>query len=260
MRKSKNEDRKRKNNREKLKTFYILVVAFTSSILVLSFGSVFAANYESERYRIQFGEVNIGGANLNSANYDLSVSLGQTAAEEFQSQGYIVKAGFQYLHSIIPFQFSITDVSIDLGTLSPNKPQTAQTTLIVSFGGAGQYQVTAAEENPLRALSGKTIEDTSCNGEAHTCTDTSAKLWTSNASYGFGYNMSGDDVPQDFINSNYYRPFPDLSNNEPPQIVMSNQDVGKNRQAVVTFKANISPSQEVGSYQTVVKFTATPSY
>lgn len=221
---------------------------------------VFAENFKSDRYRIQFGNVSLGGENLDSTSYDLSVSLGQNAAQTFSSAGYIVKAGFQYLHSIIPFRFSISNTNINFGTLIASTPATATTTLTVYFGGAGQYQVTAIEENPLKKSAGVTIPDTSCDGGAETCTESSAKQWTSSSAYGFGYNMSGNDIPSDFTNSNYFRPYPDRSAAESAAVVMSSSDVGSNRQSTVTFKVNVSSLQEAGSYNTVVQFTATPSF
>ncbi len=215
----------------------------------------------SDRYRIQFGNINIGATPQSSSNYDLSITLGQTAAGEFQSTGYIVKAGFQYIHSIIPFRFSISNTLLDFGSLTPNNPKTVQTTLTVSFGGAGEYKVTAAEVGPLRTLDEtNSIPDTNCDGGTNTCTESSAKPWTSNTAYGFGYNMAGNDIPSDFIDSTYYRPFPDKLAGESPAIVMSSTNVGKNRQATMTLKVNIGPVQPAGNYQTVIHFVATPSY
>jgi len=216
---------------------------------------------ESPLYKIQFGTVDIAGGKKSSDNYRLSDSVGQTAAGQFASTGYIIKAGFQYLYSIIPFSFSVSQTRIDFGLLTPNIPKTAQTVLTVSFGGAGSYQVTVIEEGPLRTLNGAaTIPDTSCDGGSNTCTESLAKPWTQNSAYGFGYNLSGDDIPSDFINSTYYRPFPDRNNGENPAIVMSSPNVGRNRQATVTFKVNISPIQPAGVYQTIINFVATPSF
>lgn len=235
------------------------VLIFTFLLFIC--GKVFAENFESERYKIQFGDVNIGGEkDLRSSGYDLSVSLGQTAAGEFHANGYIVKAGFQYIYSIIPFRFSISNVNIDLGTLIPNTPSTAETTLTVSFGGPGEYQVTANELDSLKKNTGTEIQDTSCNGEPDLCTESSAKKWTSNTAYGFGYNMSGQDIPSDFKNAGYFRRFPNLREGESSQTVMSSTNVGRSRRSKVTFKANVSPIQEVGSYQTVIRFTATQGY
>lgn len=235
------------------------------AILLLLFliiaGNVVAENFESERYKIQFGDVNIGGEkDLRSSGYDLSVSLGQTAAGEFHANGYIVKAGFQYIYSIIPFRFSISNTNIDLGTLIPNTPSTAATTLTVSFGGPADYQVTGIEMDSLKKNTGTEIPDTNCNGDADSCSESLAKKWTNNTTYGFGYNMTGSDIPSDFLAGGYFRRFPNLKEGEAAQTVMSSTNVGRNRQAKVTFKANISAIQEVGSYQTVIRFTATQSY
>ena len=236
------------------------VIAFLF-LLIVFVKPVGADNYESERYRIQYGAVNIGGENqTSSGGYNLSVSLGQNAAGEFQSSGYVVKAGFQYLHSIIPFRFTISNTNMNFGTLVPQIAATQQAILTVSFGGAGAYQVTAQEETPLKTLASVTIPDTTCDSESNPCTETNAKQWQKPTAYGFGFNMTGDDTPSDFQDSGYYRPFPDLFSKETPETVMTSANVGKNRQSTVTFKVNISPLQAAGSYQTMVKFVATPSY
>lgn len=240
------------------KTFLVIILL---GFLFLFLKSVSAINMESPLFKIQYGEIGIAGGNKSSTNYNLSDTVGQTAAAQFQSSGYIVKAGFQYLRSIIPFRFSISNTSINFGTLIPNSPQTATTTLTVSFGGAGQYQVTVIEEGRLRTLNGaNNIPDTQCDGGINTCNESLAKLWTSNTAYGFGYNISGDDVPSDFINSNYFRPFPNRQENELPAVVMSSTNVGRNRQAVMTFKVNVSSIQPAGRYQTIINFVATPSF
>jgi len=133
----------------KIKAFLILLLFSTTSLILKS---VLAINMESPLFRIQYGEVGIAGGNKASESYNLSDTVGQTAAGQFNSSGYIVKAGFQYLHSIIPFRFSISNTNISFGTLLPNTPQTATTTLTITFGASGQYQVTAIEEGKLRTL------------------------------------------------------------------------------------------------------------
>jgi hypothetical protein len=138
---------------------------------------------------------------------------------------------------------------------------TATTNLTVNFGGAGQYLVTAIEEDKLRMITGaNNIPDTSCDGGANTCTISTAKPWTSSSAYGFGYNMSGNDIPATFTNGTYYRPFANTANGDNPVTVMSNVDVGKNRSSTMTMKVNISSVQAAGTYQTIIHFVATPSY
>ncbi|MGB9707454.1 MAG: hypothetical protein ACPL1D_01745 [Microgenomates group bacterium] len=237
----------------------ILLLFFCFSFFLFDF--VFAVSMESPLFKIESASVSNAAGEKSSTNYRLSDTLGQLAAGEFSSTGYIIKAGFQYIHSIIPFSFSISKTRIDLGTLLPNTPSTDQTVLTVSFGSSGQYQVTAQEIGPLSTLNGANfIPDTQCDGGSNTCNETLAKPWTNNSAYGFGYNMSGNDIPSDFIDSTYFRPFPDRLQNEPPAIVMSSTNVGRNRQATMTFKVNVSSVQPAGNYQTVINFVATPSF
>lgn len=233
---------------------------------------VTATDMESARYQIKYGNVDIGAGNMTSPTSlnKLSTTIGQLAANQFSSAGYVVKAGFQYWHSIVPFTFSISDTSIDLGTLVPNVPSTANTNLSVSFGSAGQYQVTAIEEGPLRTMSGaNTIPDTVCDGGDEACTESSAGNWTTSSVYGFGYNMSNEDIPIDFIDTDHYRPFPDRTADESPTVIMSSANVTVDLTSkpkdithisTAKFKANISPLQGAGSYQTVINFVATPGY
>lgn len=222
---------------------------------------VYALNMESSQFMIQGGNVNIGAKDQDSTNYNLSSTLGQSAANQFSSAGYIVKAGFQYIHSIIRFRFTVSNTNINFGSLNSDTPVTATTNLTVNFGGAGQYLVTAAEEDKLRTITAaNNIPDTSCDGGVNTCTISTAKPWTSSAAYGFGYNMSGNDIPATFTNSTYFRPFANTANGDNPVTVMSNVDVGKNRSSTMTLKVNVSSIQAAGTYQTIIHFVATPSY
>ncbi|SRR3989339_19187 len=261
------------------------LLLLTTFYLLLS-SSSHAVNMDSERYKIQYGNINIGGkksSDLDDGTYNLSATLGQVAAGQFESNGYIVKAGFQYIYSKIPFTFSLSSIRADLGTLFPSTPSTTSIQLTVSYGGAGQYVVTAGEQGTMQNFSYDPIPNTTCNGGADTCSRTLAKIWTSTSSYGFGYSMSGEDIPADFIDSTYYRPFADLTVPEDPVSIMQSANVTQNliptpnpsytpaplltgtprditHTSTLTFKANISPLQQAGSYTTVVHFTATPSF
>lgn len=261
---------------KKIKTIFISVFLLTTCYLLLTTNS-FAFEMDSAGYRIQMGNVNIGGASglesPTSGNL-LADTLGQTAAMEFSSGGYILKAGFQYLHSIVPFSFTISDTRIDFGEILPNDPQTLTTDLTVSFGGGGQYQVTAAELERLTTIdSVNHIEDTCCDAGCGPtkCTELVADVWADPATTGFGYKMSGEDIPTTFTTcgATCYRPFPDLSIPEDPAVVMSSPDVTVNlnskpkdisHQSTLTFKLNVGADQPAGSYQTVISFVATPSY
>lgn len=213
---------------------------------------------QSPNYRIVFPNFNSGAGVPTSTNYELNTTLGQTAAGQFSSSGYRVKSGFQYISSIIPFSFAVSDIQINFGTLTPDSPSTDTSTLVVSAGGAGGYSVKASENNPLQTTGGlETIIDTLCDT---TCSETTAGLWTSTTKYGFGFNMTGDDIATDFTNSNYFRQFADRSNAESPATIMNSANVGRERTATITYKVNISDVQPAGTYQNVITFTAIPSY
>ncbi|PIP57307.1 hypothetical protein COX04_00275, partial [Candidatus Woesebacteria bacterium CG22_combo_CG10-13_8_21_14_all_45_10] len=143
----------------------------------------------SPNYRIQFPNLNSGAGIPSSTNYKLDTTVGQSVAGPFSSTGYRVKAGFQYIHSIIPFSFSISKFLIAFGTLTPQVPDTDTSTLTVSAGGAGGYQVTTRENHPLQLGTTTTyIPDTLC--DSGPCSQTTAQVWTQATSYGFGYNMT----------------------------------------------------------------------
>lgn len=243
------------------------IIIFILTIVFFNVTRVYAINMDSTRYRIQYGNVNMGAENMIGNGFNLSTTLGQLSAGEFSRNGYVIRAGFQYIHTIIPFTFTISDTNINLGFLRANTPATDSAILTVSFGGAGQYTVTVIEKTPLMTLSGENkIDDTSCDNTL--CSATLAKSWTSNTAYGFGYSMSGEDTPSDFINSNYYRPFSDESSAKPPVVIMNNTNVTQNfistpknrKQSIITFKANVSPLQAAGTYQTIISFVAVPSF
>ena len=240
--------------------FVTLVLTIITFILITPSVVEGVARMESDSYKLKFPNLNMTSGSKSSDNYNILDTVGQTAPGEYKSSGFYVKAGFPYIKTIIPFSFTISDLSIDFGTLTPNVfPSPPPTnTLTVSFGGAGGYAVTANENHPLQLQATATnIPDTNCDTS---CSETTAAVWTNTAKYGFGYNMSGNDIPVAFINSTYYKQFADKSALETSQEVMGSSNVGKNRVATVTYKVNISPTQSAGNYENSIMFLATPTY
>lgn len=237
----------------KLKIFLLCVLLFAFA------GTVFGqSTLRSPNFEITFPNLNMGAGLPSSSNYKMGVTTGQTAPGLYGSTGYKVRAGFWYIKSIIPFTFSISDISIDFGTLTPGVPSTQTNTLTVSVGGAGGYTVKVSENNPLKSAANATIPDTTCDNGA--CSETTAGVWTQNTTYGFGFNMSGTDIPADFVNASYYRQFADRSLGETAQTIMAGTNVGRNKQATITYKVNISSTQAAGKYQNILSFVATPTY
>lgn len=237
----------------------LAILVLSTLYLVLSTSEALAqAEITSPNYTIQMPNFNSGAGLPSSGNYKVSSTIGQTAAGLFSSAGYRVKSGFQYIYSIIPFSFTISAVSIDMGHLIAQTPVTQTETLTVASGGAGGYQVKASENHPLQIAGGATtIPNTNCDTA---CTNSTAGVWNSTTKYGFGFNMSGNDIPTDFTNLTYFRPFANRAVSETPQIVMSSIYVGTGRVSTVTYKVNISGTQQGGTYNNIITYTAIPSY
>lgn len=231
-------------------------------LLMLSTTPVWAERLESNSYVIQFGNFNMTAGQKSSSSYTVTDTVGQTGAGPFGSYGgssYFVGSGFQYIYQIDDFSFQISRVAIDLGVLTPSTHSTASHNLTITTRGAGGYSVYAYELHPLRHSNGTTtIPDTTCN--AGTCTQTTAAVWTTLTVPGFGYNMTGNDVPAGFVDSTYYKQFADNSLAEAMQIVMSSSNIASNRTATVTYKAGVTGSQAAGNYQTGVAYIAVPGY
>ncbi|NTU46054.1 hypothetical protein HGA88_00310 [Candidatus Roizmanbacteria bacterium] len=219
-----------------------------------------AIDMESGQYRIQFGNVSSGNSKESSSSYKMTSTLGQFAAGQFNSNGYVIKSGFEYVHTLYKFSFTVSNTTINLGELQPGTFSSGTTNLTVTYNGQG-YQISTIAETPLKRISGSFIPNTTCDGSPSSCTLNTAQPWTSSNALGFGYSMTGQDIMSDFINATYFRPFPNRSASENPAVIMHNTNGGrKNRQSTMTFRANISAIQEAGTYQTVVNYIATPTY
>lgn len=218
-----------------------------------------ADNLLSPSFEVKMSTINITGGEKSSASYRLTDTVGQTAQGEFNSSGYTIKAGFQYVTTIIPFSFTISDVDLDFGSLVPGTPSTLTNVLTVTTGSAFGYTVKAIEDHPLRLYNSLvTIADTACD-LASPCSITDATVWADNARYGFGYNVQGDDAVAEFVDGTYYRPFP-IQGTDDPVAVMEKTGVTASSSATVKYKVNISGSQAAGLYQNAIQYIATPAF
>lgn len=221
-----------------------------------------AENMTSDSYVIQFGNFNITAGEKNSSGYHLTDTVGQTGAGPFGQYGsssYFVGSGFQYIYQIDAFKFTISDLSIDLGILTPGVHNIGSHSLAITTRGGYGYTIYAYEIHPLEHSSGLVqINDTTC--DAGTCDETTAQTWIDENIPGFGFNINGDDIPSDFTNTNYFRQFADNSTAEPMKVVMSSPNIANNKNATVTYKAGATGSLAAGDYQTGVVYVAVPGF
>jgi hypothetical protein len=218
-----------------------------------------SALMSSTSYIIQLGNINMTSGAKSSSSYNVTDTVGQTAPGQYSSASYYVKAGFQYIYTIGTFKFTLSNTAVNFGTLTANQFSTGSTIVTISAKGAGGYTVTVSENHKLRT-SGATasIPDTTC--DAGTCTETTAAVWSTPTHNGFGYNVTGNDIPAAFVNNTYFKEFADISSGKVAQTIMSNTKVGTNRQATLTYKVSVAVSQAAGNYENSITYIAIPGY
>jgi hypothetical protein len=146
---------------------------------------------------------------------------------------------------------------IDFGLLTANTPVIRQAIATITNGNVPGYIVSVSENQPLSTGANAEIPDTVCDIEQSApCTTTQASPWNTNTSYGFGYNMTGLTVPQDFRAPEYFRPFPATRRNEQASIIMQSQARKVSDSAAMNLRVVISQNQPVGQYRNVLSFTA----
>lgn len=249
------------------KTLFLtfLSVVLLTAYYLLHTTKIFALTMTNGLYIVQMGNLNSIAGNVSGISNKLSITSGETGSGLYSLNGvnYKVRAGFQYIHSLISFSFSIQNPAVDFGILTATIPVNRTSNLVVSNGSAHGYVVTASESNPLQTGTNATIPDTTCDNGL--CTPTSAGAWAlntdgSSTTYGFGYNctnVSGTQCPSDFTSGSYFRPF---AASPSAAIVMSSSTVGRNQTVQITYRVNTSPTQPSGLYTNTITYIATPTF
>lgn len=226
--------------------------------LGLYIGSSDAQTMTNSTYILQMGNLN-SGTGPTGPNHKVNFTTGQTGANLFSGTNYTVRTGFQYIYSIIPFRFSVSNTFIDFGAVSPTNAVLRTSQLTISNGSANGYQVTASQNYNLRVnQTGQEIPATTC--DTGTCTPTTSDIWTNSLVYGFGYrcdNITGTDCASGFSTSTSFKSF---ISSPSAVAVMTGPNVGRNKVVQITYKLNISTSQAAGLYTNIINYIATPTY
>jgi len=168
-----------------------------------------------------------------------------------------------------PFSFSISETLIDFSTLSPTNPIKRSNKLTVSNEPASGYSIIASEDKelsasaPLRGASPSSafIPDTTCDNGL--CSEVSSAAWTNPLTYGFGYrcdNIVGSDCVNGFSDLKYYKQFANNSLSETPKMVAMATNTAKNKTIQITYKVNISLSQQFAFYSNTITYIAIPNF
>lgn len=234
----------------------ILFVIFIFSFFIFHLSGVIAQTMSNSSYKIFQGNLNMAGGSPSGSSNKLRFTAGQISPGLYTGANYKVRSGFQYIKTSIAFGFSISPTLLDFGIVSPNNPITRTNTLTVSNGATLGYSVTVSADRQPTSKEGSVIPGTSCDDG--TCNDSKASIWTSSLSYGFGYrcdNLSGKDCDSSFL-ENYFK---SLSISPSLQTIMSGGR-GRDKKAQVSYKVNISPTQQAGTYTNNITFIAAPSF
>jgi len=239
-----------------------LILILTTGYLILTTTRASAQTMSNGSYIIQMGNLNMSAGKPTGSGFKLLFTAGQTSPGLYSGTNYKVRAGFEYIKSIIPFRFTVSDTFIDFGTVSPTVPVLRTNLLTVSNSSAFGYQVTTSQNHNLRVnTTGAEIPQTTCNGGGTgNCTTSTAALWDDPLTYGFGYrcdNINGTDCDPQFATTDYYRPF---ISSPSAIMVMHGPNAGKNKIIQVTYKLNIAGSQTAGLYTNVINYIATPTF
>ncbi len=220
-----------------------------------------AQTMSNSNFILRMGNFNTAAGHPSGGGFSLNLTVGQTSPGLYIGTNFKVRSGFQYINSIIPFTFTVSQTNIDFGPITATNPVTRTNTLTVSNGSAYGYSVTVSQNHNLRVNgTGQEIQPTSCGDSGPNCTATTAGPWTSSLTYGFGYrcdNVNGGDCNSQFSTSNYYEQF---ISSPSAVMVMSSLNVGRNRQSQITYKVNVSAVQAAGLYTNVINYIATPSF
>ena len=221
-----------------------------------------AERLESDSFVIQFGNFNTTSGQKSSTSYSVTDTVGQFGSGpygQYGSSNFFVGSGFQYIYQIDTFSFRLSKSSINFGELIPNFHETDSLDMAITTRGAGGYSVYAYQAHALRHSNGTDeIPNTTC--DAADCTHITAGVWIDKSIGGFGYTMSGDDVPVEFTDITYFKSFADQELLQPMQIVMSSSNIANQRLATATYQAGILGDQASGSYETAITYIAVPGY
>lgn len=246
-----------------LKTFRPFLISVSTVILCHSFlfftrnfGLVNAQEMSSQNFKVQGGNFSITSGSKASENFRLTDLVGQTAAGQFASKGYVIQSGFADRASGQELTFSLSPSVVNFGDLTANQPVEKTVVLTIANGDIQGYTVQVSENQPLSTLAAATIVDTRCDATPTPCTALNPAPWMKNITYGFGYRMDGPTAPDSFAGKDLYAPFPVAVRNEQPVTVLASKAAKVRDQAVMTLKLNVDANQPVGQYRNIISFIA----
>lgn len=220
---------------------------------------------------INLGNFNSIAGEVSGGSNKLTFTSGETAPGLFSGTNYTICAGFYggifcnaattSTSSGSPtFTFTVSPTAIDFGTIDPTSPVSRTNTLTVTGSQPFTYTVSGRENHPLK-FNTALIPDTTCDDGL--CTDLTSSIWINTLTYGFGYrcdDVTGTDCVNAFASTNTFRSFANALLGKPAQTIMDGTTQTTGSSSQITYKVNVSASQQPGTYSNTITYIAVPSF
>jgi len=234
-------------NKRKAITIICLLV-----ILFVSINVVSAVMTSDSGYQIWADVISVGGIeNTASDNYNLRDTLGEGIISRSSSTNYSSRVGFREMVKNSSLTLSIDSNAIDLGSLRTTQAGSGSHTLTVETNSSNGVSVT---------FSGSTLTCSSCAGTNEVTgiggTAVAALIGTSQFGFNVIYN-SGTSPVASSVGS--YSTASQYAFNSGDEIASSGSQINSTV-FDVTYIANISGAETVGSYSTTITYTATANF
>lgn len=240
------------------------ILGLLGFFLIGSFLSCFAEQTMSnDNYIIKTQNFNTASDTTGEQNANPKPTTKTPGMVTSEGVNFQARTGFENRSSTATFSILLSPGLVDFGVFSPTNPIIRTVDLSVNSESTYAYSVLVFENEPLTINSSKDnvfIPNTTCDLGA--CGTETASEWTNALTYGFGYrcdNATGTDCEKSFARSNFYKRFPDLSNNDDSQSIMTGAGAD-NKTARISYKVNISGTQPQGTYSNTITYLAIPNF
>lgn len=224
-------------------------------LFLLLQNTTLAQDLSSPNYKIDSPTIEISTRNDSSANQTNSTDNSEFI-NNYKKAGYLLRSN--------PYQKDTKGLSIEISEdtiLHPNLsafiPSSRSIDITIEGADYG-YKLKAAEDNQLKN-DFITIPDTSCDQSPIRCSVIHASAWKGN-SLGFGYNVSSEDGAEDFIDSSYYRPFPNLSQADGAEVVAQNYFPKDSTSLTLTTKIVTVSEKDETMFTNQIYISLIPNY
>lgn len=225
-------------------TIFLLVFAITMSVAMAAMNS---SNYQIWADTFSAG----GGEDEASLNYNLVDTIGEAAIGLASSTNYASRAGFRQAMKDPVLTLSIGSASLQLGELKKTATKSTSHTLTVESNAASGVSVT---------FSGSTLTCNACRGTKTISAIGSVAAAPAIGASQFGLNAvykSGDATP---TAQSPYNGAGSYAFHSGDEIISAAGAMGSSAVFDITFIANISGLEALGTYTTAITYTATANF